>query len=804
MHRFHGVSFKAKLLGGILTTVAVVILAMTAMNQSLVGDSLGVLGRASLHSFGKSVESMMEMQQRLLQEKARTDTGVVLRELNSKGFPSLNKMNTYPLRLVDADGREQAVELPSIDLGPVTLTGNAEILSPIRDVVGGHVSLYQFLDGGLVLVSSTVPGSKPGAGGIISKDSPLVQAISKGESYYQVEAIAGALLFNGYAPLLGFNGETLGVVVASRPIITPEFEKSIQALNVGGKGESFLFDADGQLVSHPSRAGGSLAASAYWSRFKETKDGFVEYKEAGEPRVAFLRYYEPWQLTFGFSLAESDMTHGVDVTLRNAGLLIAAAAILLTGLVVWVLVNSVVRPLKRIEVYAAQVAEGDLSARLEGAYPGELGRVQRSIEQMVARLKDRLGFSQGVLSGIAAALPCMTLDPAGNITFTNKLLLDILEKQGEPDSYSGQHAGVFFYNDPHRRIRTVQAMEEDRTLQGEMEIQAKSGHRKVLQVNANPIKDLDGKLIGAFTIYHDLTAIRQQEREIRNQNETILTAAEQANTIADAIAHAAVQLSQQVGATSQGAAHQRERIAETAEQLDRMASMSNEVARNAAGAADDASQAQTQAHEGRRTVSEAVEAMTRIRGQMQTLDQAMNALGAQAQDIGRIITVIQDIADQTNLLALNAAIEAARAGDMGRGFAVVADEVRKLAEKTMAATREVDQTVRTIQQSARSTGDATHHALLAVEEGAHLAASSGQTLEQIVAVVSQTANKVLDIAQAGQEQATVSQAVSMTMEDVSEISEDTAQGMREADQAVSQLSSQAAALKQIMAALQQR
>lgn len=58
----------------------------------------------------------------------------------------------------------------------------------------------------------------------------------------------------------------------------------------------------------------------------------------------------------------------------------------------------------------------------------------------------------------------------------------------------------------------------------------------------------------------------------------------------------------------------------------------------------------------------------------------MEALKEQAQGVGRIMTVITDIADQTNLLALNAAIEAARAGDAGKGFAVVADEVRKLAE----------------------------------------------------------------------------------------------------------------------------
>lgn len=205
---------------------------------------------------------------------------------------------------------------------------------------------------------------------------------------------------------------------------------------------------------------------------------------------------------------------------------------------------------------------------------------------------------------------------------------------------------------------------------------------------------------------------------------------------------------------------------EVTRSVDEMFSSVQNVAQNASSAADAAKEADAEAKAGRSVVTQSVESINDLAGEVERAANVISKLEADTENVGTILDVIKGIAEQTNLLALNAAIEAARAGEQGRGFAVVADEVRTLASRTQDSTQEIQRVIEELQTAAQSAAEVMSHSQEQAKASVEQAAKTDASLATITEKVGSITQMNTEIASATGEQEKVSNDIKTNVEGI--------------------------------------
>jgi methyl-accepting chemotaxis protein len=247
----------------------------------------------------------------------------------------------------------------------------------------------------------------------------------------------------------------------------------------------------------------------------------------------------------------------------------------------------------------------------------------------------------------------------------------------------------------------------------------------------------------------------------------------------DAISSTAMEVSSAISQMAKGAHDQAMRTEESSKGMEGVLDSSNAMEEKANGINQAAEEGKEKCVEGLSIMTELLSNMNGIQGTAGLTDESIKVLMDRADEIGRILNVITDIASQTNLLALNAAIEAARAGEAGRGFAVVAEEIRKLAEDSKNAAVNIDKIITNVQKDTRSASDNIEKMISSVNQGNKASTKAESIFKEINEQSNTTLNYSKDIQEATQEQKSEIENIVTNIEQIVVVAEETAAGSEE-------------------------
>jgi methyl-accepting chemotaxis protein len=257
---------------------------------------------------------------------------------------------------------------------------------------------------------------------------------------------------------------------------------------------------------------------------------------------------------------------------------------------------------------------------------------------------------------------------------------------------------------------------------------------------------------------------------------------------AETLSAEASELSVRSTQTSENTQTQTGKINQIAIAAQEMTATLGKISRNAEVASGASRESAETARHGGSVMQAAAATMEQIASSTGLVEEKMASLAQRTEEIGKVVSVIQEISGQTNLLALNAAIEAARAGEHGRGFAVVAGEVRRLAERTQGATEDIANTIRNIQEETRETLLVMSESRNRVEAGLSETTRARASLDAIIESSRRVEKQIHLIASAASEQTAASSEISESTSSISSLAIENSHAAEEAAEACHNLS----------------
>ena len=513
-------------------------------------------------------------------------------------------------------------------------------------------------------------------------------------------------------------------------LIQPDdFASDLLKVVIGETGYLSLMDMEGVLLIHPELQGESIydAQDANGNYFiqevirQKTGTVFYDWQNPGDARPRQKFAYTQYLPEMDWIIWATSYTEEIYRPLEHLNQSLFLVALGTLGVVVllsmW-LSRSLTTPIVKLCDFTEHVAQGDLSQQIQIKRRDEVGWLSIKLNQMVQQLRTMSGQVQHAASSVNTTIT--TISEQMN-TLTNRM--------------------------------------DQQTLSVEQTTTATENINQFIATIGEHTQKLLNKAEQVLASIHD----------IGNSREEVTTSIEHLTSQLHLISSSIEQVNGALAHISGHASHLKETAHRTETEIQQIDQYLREVAENANRSQQFARETMEAAQHGQSSVEASIQGMTELKSVIMNTARTMQEVNSWGEQVSSILMIVDDITEQTSLLALNAAIISAQAGEHGRGFAIVADEIKDLATRTKASTQEINSLIYTLQQATTQGVAHITEGVTKADLGMDLVHAVEESLQTILERATRSSSMATDTARVTQHTTSSSQAISTSMNTVSEM-----------------------------------
>ena len=254
----------------------------------------------------KTISKMFERESMLKLKNVQTNLKVANHQFYSS---DLKIRNSFVDIVVENQktGRQHKTRVKEWFHNGVKLLGNNQYVDTLHDLLGGTITVFQKIDSGYVRVATNVlkaDGTRA-IGTFIPNESPVVEAINRGETYYGRAFVVNDWYTTAYEPIF-YNKEVIGMIyVGDKEKDLAELKRLLYTLKIGKSGYPFVFDKSGLMIIHPTMAGDQWTDPFFQEQIANHSKAIFPLHYNGKDKTIAFQYFERFELFIAASIVKN-------------------------------------------------------------------------------------------------------------------------------------------------------------------------------------------------------------------------------------------------------------------------------------------------------------------------------------------------------------------------------------------------------------------------------------------------------------------------------------------------------------------